>query len=329
MHAVASCGVSSSLAKIADAEWSRCCESVRKSSTQIGGLGQWRSLCDGGWMGKVPDDLPDTNVPVGTDPSCAALPVVEEELNSDTDLVSSRTGLAITSRDRPHSNSLPGHPSPTADFDLSQRDLVTVNSDIPALDHFPVPPVHFPLPHLQRGLTSSLDESLGNLPSYGRQTLPALRKQEFPDSTPTTPTEPAVTAITQALSPTMDKRVDISAHLSASSRPNPYQTPAPADLPTIVLDSDNMDFGIRQPHSSPSGVPGSSSLPKGSPRGSGVVLAMRNRFAQNVSYDWRVGTAQKLSFVVCLFSPIERSYNFDPAITGQCANHRQSLSTWR
>lgn len=279
-------------------------------------------------MGKVPDDLPDTDVPVITGSSAATLPVDEEELNSDTNPASKRTGLVFISRDHPYSNPLPGHPSPIPDSGLSQHDPVTVNSGIPALDHFPVPPVHFPLPHLQRGLTNSLDGPPGNHSSYGRQTLPALRK-ESPDSAPTTPTEPVAATKTQALYPTMNKRVDISTHLSASSRPDPFQAPAPADLPMAVLDSDGMDFGIRQPHHSPSGVLGSSSLPKGSPRGSGVVLAMRNRFTQHVSYDWHIGTAQKLNFVVHLFSPIERSYNFDPSIAGQRVNHRQPLSTWR
>lgn len=236
-------------------------------------------------MEKVPDDLPDPDVPVMAGPSPAALPLVEEELNSGTDLASNRAGLVIISRDHPHSDPLPGHPSPTPDFDLSQRDPVTVNSDIPALDHFPVPPVHFPLPHLQRGSTNSLDGPLGNHPSYGRQTLPALRK-EPPDSALTTSTRPVVATTTQAPSPAANKRVDKPAHLSAS-----YQAPAPADVPMAVLDPDNMDFGVRELHHSPSGVLGSSSLPKGNPRGSGVVLAMRNRFAQNVSYDRHVGSA--------------------------------------
>ena len=94
-HAAVTCSVSSTLARIADAEWARCCESVRKSSPQIGSLGEWRSLCDGGWMEKVPDDLPDIDTSVATGPSLAPLPMVEEELNSDTDLGVTRTTLEI------------------------------------------------------------------------------------------------------------------------------------------------------------------------------------------------------------------------------------------
>ena len=280
-----SCSISSSLARIADAEWARCCESVRKSSPQIGTLGQWRSLCDSGWMGKVPGDLPDTDTPVTAGPSLAALPGVEEELNSDPDLAFNRAGLAIISRDQAHHDPLPVLPSPMTDSDLSQHGPVTVKSDIPALDHFPVPPVHFPLPHSQRGLTSSLDGPVGNPHLYGRQmTFPVLRTREPPDLTATTPTELAVATATQTPSPTTNKRVDTSTYLSTPSRSDPYQTSPPADLSTTELIADGTDFGIRQTHLLPSsGSPGSSSLPKGSPRNSSVVLAMRNRFAQNVS----------------------------------------------
>jgi len=283
-HATVSCSVSSSLAKIADAEWVRCCESVRKSSPQIGSLGQWHSLCDGGWMGKIPDDLPDIDAPVATGPSLAALPAVEEELNSGPDPVLNRTSLTITSRDHANPNPPLALPSPTTDSDLSQHDPVTVKSDIPALDHFPVPPIHLPLPHPQRSLTGSPDGPVGNPPSYGRQmTFHVLRTQEPPDSAATIPTELAVVAVTQTPSPTTNKRAEISTHLSTSSRSDPHQTLSPID-PT-GLSANSTDFAILQPHTLPSGSPGSSNLPKGSPRNSGVVLAMRNRFAQNVSYN--------------------------------------------
>lgn len=283
-HATVSCSVSSSLARIADAEWARCCESVRKSSPQIGSLGQWHSLCDGGWMGEIPGDLPDIDTPVVTGPPLAALPAVEEELNSGPDPAFKRTSLAITSRDHTNTNPPLSLPSQTTDSDLSQHDPVTVKSDIPALDHFPAPPVHFPLPHPQRGLTGSPDGTVGNPPSYGRQmTFPVLRTQESPDFAATIPTELAVVTVTQTPSPATNKRVEISTHLSAPSLSDQYQTLSLTD-PT-GLTAGSTDFGIRQPHTLPSGPPGSSNLPKGSPRNSSVVLAMRNRFAQNVSYD--------------------------------------------
>jgi len=293
-HAAVTCSVSSSLARIADAEWARCCESVRKSSPQIGSLGEWRSLCDGGWMGKIPDDLPDTDSPVATGPSLAALSVVGES-NSNTDPGANRANLANTIRDYTPSNLLPVFSSPTTDSDPSRHDPAAAEGDIPALDHFPVPPVHFPLPHLKRILTGSLDGSAGDPRSYGRQmTSPVLPIHESPEVTAATRTELAAAAATQTPSPTTNIWADTSTHLPAPSRSDPYQTSLPTDLSATGLTTDHTEFGIRQPHLlPPSSSSGSSNLPKGSPRSSGVVLAMRNRFAQNVSYSRRAYAIQK------------------------------------
>jgi len=284
-HAAVTCSVSSSLARIADAEWTRCCERVRKSSPQIGSLGEWRSLCDSGWMGKVPDDLPDAGVPVATGPSSTPLPVVEEELGGDTDLRVNRTRPVNTNTgDHTPSNLSPVLPPLTTDSDQPQRDPITVEDDVPALDCFPAPPVHFPLPHLQRVSTNSLDRPI---PSYGRQvTSPVLPVQESPGPTATTPTELAAATATQTPSPIANTWADAPIYLPTPSRSDPNQTLSPADPPTTVLTTDNAEFGIRQPRSLlPSGSLGSYDLSRGNPQSSGVVLAMRNRFAQNVSYD--------------------------------------------
>lgn len=283
------CSVSSSLARIADAEWARCCERVRKSSSQIGGLGEWRSLCDGGWTGKVPDDLPDIDLPVETGPS---LPAVEEELNSDTDM---KVNSASPANDRRgYTYTTPNLPSSATDSNPSQHDPVTMKGDIPALDHFPAPPVHFPLPHLQRVSTGPSDGSVP--PSYGRRvTFPALPVQGSPGLTGTTPTEPTVTPTTQGQPPAVNIRADATMYLPAPSRSDVGHTPLPADVSTAVSTAENTEFGIHQPPP-PSGSSGSSSLHKGSPHNSGVVLAMRNRFAQNVSYDRRVRTVRKTEF---------------------------------
>ena len=294
-HAAVTCSVSSSLARIADAEWARCCENVRKSSPQIGSLGEWRSLCDGGWTGKIPDDLPDTDIPIATGPSLAALSAVEEEPNSDTDLGANRASLANTSDCTP-SNLLPVLHSPTTDSDLSRHDPVAVKGDLPTLDYFPVPPVHFPLPHLKMVLTGSLDGPAGNPPLYGRRiTSPVLPIQESPDLTATTPTELAAVTATQTPSPTRNIRAETFTYLPAPSRSDPYKTLLPTDPLTTGLTTDNVEFEIRKPHPlPPSGLLDSSSLPKGSPRSSGVVLAMRNRFAQNVSYNRCAYVIQKV-----------------------------------
>ena len=47
------------MSRVADAEWQRSCESIRRFSPTIGPLGEWRALCEGGWSGSVPQGLPD------------------------------------------------------------------------------------------------------------------------------------------------------------------------------------------------------------------------------------------------------------------------------
>ena len=234
-------------------------------------------------MGKVPDDLPDIDIPVASGPSLTPLPAVEEELNNDTDLKVNKASPANISRDHIPPNLLPVLPSSTADSDPSQHDPVNAEGDIPALDHFPAPPVHFPLPHLQRGSTGPVDGCVP--PSYGRQVIsPVLPTHEPAGLTPTTPTEPAVATTIQSPSPAANVWADTSPYLPAPPHPDLNQTPLSTNLSTTP--TDNTEFGIRQSHPlHPSGSSSSSTLPKGSPQSSGVVLAMRNRFAQNVSCD--------------------------------------------
>ncbi|KAG6331724.1 hypothetical protein ID866_7366 [Astraeus odoratus] len=58
-HALTMFGVAACLARVADAEWARTCESVRRFAPTIGPLGQWRALCEGAWSGPLPEDLPE------------------------------------------------------------------------------------------------------------------------------------------------------------------------------------------------------------------------------------------------------------------------------
>ncbi len=72
--------LAASLSRVAEAEWMRGCESVRRFSPTVGQLGQWRALCEGGWGGAVPPDLPDGNDP---DASETSNPTDSKELDSD------------------------------------------------------------------------------------------------------------------------------------------------------------------------------------------------------------------------------------------------------
>lgn len=284
-QAAVTCRVSSAIARVADAEWTRCCESVRKSSPKIGSLGEWRSFCDSGWTGNIPDDLPDNNGPVATGPPLAAFLSAEEDLNSDTDMGTNRTIQADTRRDHTPPNSHPALPPLAASPDPEKHDLATMNSDIPALDNFPAPPLHFPLPHLRGAIKSPLDGGAGNPPLYGRQIASlVLPNKEAPNSTPATPQELGTTTTTHTKPPAMDVTPETSTYFPVMSRSDAHQHLSLTDPSTVALTAENTEFGVRRHQPlTPSGSSGSPSLPRGSPRSSGVVLAMRNRFSQNVS----------------------------------------------
>ncbi|KAH9933642.1 uncharacterized protein BXZ73DRAFT_46315 [Epithele typhae] len=57
-HTATMYNLASSFSRVADSEWVRSCESVRRFSPTVGQLGQWRALCEGGWQGSMPPDLP-------------------------------------------------------------------------------------------------------------------------------------------------------------------------------------------------------------------------------------------------------------------------------
>jgi hypothetical protein len=57
-HTSATYSVAACLSRIADTEWVRSCEEVRRFSPTVGQLGEWRSLCEGGWTGSIPQGLP-------------------------------------------------------------------------------------------------------------------------------------------------------------------------------------------------------------------------------------------------------------------------------
>jgi hypothetical protein len=53
--------VAATLSRVAEAQWLRTAEGLRRFSPLIGQLGEWKALCEGGWTGPVPGDLPDVD----------------------------------------------------------------------------------------------------------------------------------------------------------------------------------------------------------------------------------------------------------------------------
>ncbi|KAG6909058.1 hypothetical protein DXG01_002211 [Tephrocybe rancida] len=58
-HATTTYSAAACLSRVADAEWLKTCEGVRRYAPTIGQLGEWRALCEGGWSGSIPPDLID------------------------------------------------------------------------------------------------------------------------------------------------------------------------------------------------------------------------------------------------------------------------------
>lgn len=139
-HTLVTFNVAASLARIADAQWSRTCESMRRVSPTIGPLGEWRSLCEGAWTGPLPDDLPDSETQAAA---------VSEWGQTGTSVRRSLPVPPVTSHS-PSSVSVsaaslldpPRSPFTTANQNQNQG---SVNS-ITTLSAFPFPPTHFPVP---------------------------------------------------------------------------------------------------------------------------------------------------------------------------------------
>ena len=47
------------MSRVAEAEWLRTTEGLRRFSSLIGQLGEWKAYCEGGWTGPIPGELPD------------------------------------------------------------------------------------------------------------------------------------------------------------------------------------------------------------------------------------------------------------------------------
>ncbi|PBL03505.1 hypothetical protein ARMGADRAFT_1157610 [Armillaria gallica] len=67
-HTSTTFSVAACVSRIADAEWLRACEGVRRYAPTVGPLGEWRALCEGGWGGPMPPDLPDLGAPAQQEP---------------------------------------------------------------------------------------------------------------------------------------------------------------------------------------------------------------------------------------------------------------------
>ncbi|KAG1871925.1 hypothetical protein C8R48DRAFT_651920 [Suillus tomentosus] len=140
-HTSTTYSIAACLSRVADAEWARSCESIRRFSPSIGPLGEWRALCEGAWTGPLPDDLPDI-LPA---PARAPLPtrgVTEWGQNIPPGKHEYQTSFPLPSQANPADLERPHPPFSSNEQNQNQG---SINS-ITTLSAFPFPPTHFPIP---------------------------------------------------------------------------------------------------------------------------------------------------------------------------------------
>jgi len=183
-HISTTYNVAACLCRIADSEWLRTCESVRRFSPTIGQLNEWRPFCEGGWQGSVPEDLQDLDgnqhvqldregaverrpadhQPISTSPQHAVNHPSKEAADSAQRRPTSATPYSGEMDGRPNllrsqnhlpasslnasSDSLEGHVTsrPPSLEPPRQFGNETNTDSVRSLSAFPLPPSHFPLP---------------------------------------------------------------------------------------------------------------------------------------------------------------------------------------
>lgn len=90
--------VAACLARLADFEWHKVCECVRRFSPAIGPLVSFRSLCEGGWTGPLPSNLPDITGP-------NVVPTPQAELDARLNSLEENNRQSTTATPEP-----PNHP---------------------------------------------------------------------------------------------------------------------------------------------------------------------------------------------------------------------------
>ncbi|KAJ6576525.1 hypothetical protein DFH09DRAFT_1260726 [Mycena vulgaris] len=207
-HTSTTYSVAACVSRVADAEWLRSCEGVRRFSPTIGPLGEWRALCEGGWTGPFPPPLVDPD----PDPQqIQSAQEAEDGTMRNVNPTNASTPVQSYERDQtplasPFASPNPPRPSlphmqqtsPPSSFE-PPRPFVDPNSgSVRSLSAFPPPPTHFPIPSAssrqqqsqQASSSSSASNSNLDFPTSS-QDGPALlepnRQVEEPTSLPPSP----------------------------------------------------------------------------------------------------------------------------------------------
>ncbi|KAF5391668.1 hypothetical protein D9757_002377 [Collybiopsis confluens] len=207
-HSTTTYSIAASVSRVADAEWLRSCENVRRFSPSIGKLNELRAFCEGGWTGPIPQDLTDVEIdappsPVDQDGFTPRRPDFDDDHDlrnispgigkseNPTPINSpSTTDLAANQNDALSKQSAPSPVITSAQVQYQNRLTQVTQSSVPpssfdsprpfadsdnagsvrSLSQFPAPPTHFPLPPPMNHRPSAASVNLSS-PSYTRQLL--------------------------------------------------------------------------------------------------------------------------------------------------------------
>lgn len=238
--------LASSFSRVADAEWVRSCESVRRFSPTVGTLGRWKALCEGGWSGAYPPDLPGLN---GSVDQSEAPSSPSGTNDNDSGLAEETTrDLAPPRSDKP----APQYSSRNAsEQGLASRAVTPGQSPVPPPQYFPSTPAgdqQSTDDHSLHGSTKEAEERKSIVDNEERKghstTLASLAAFPSPPTHYPLPPLPGnkVTA-SPVHTPTQETHSEISqgSHSSSGLAPFPRLTdsPAPDSVSTPPLTDDS------------------------------------------------------------------------------------------
>ena len=269
-HISTTYSVAACLCRIADAEWHRTCESVRRFSPTIGQLNEWRPFCEGGWQGSIPEDLQDLDGdkhvqfsregavekrPADRQPIPTSLQHAENHASKEpTDSAQRRStpatprsgemdGRQNLLRSQDHlqasslntsADSLKGHiASRPPSFEPPRQFGNETNTDsVRSLSAFPLPPNHFPLPPPRQQQPSSTLVNTPTMPGFAESSAPPSQNYGEGKSTQ------------QGTSPSEQKETD---RVTLKASVNSLETGVPRPLP---VRSETMPPGTLSNHHS-------------------------------------------------------------------------------
>ena len=251
--------LSSSLSRVADGQWLRICEELRRVSPNIGQVGEWRALAEcsscyscwpmlhlttwytANWTGPIPPSLPefeDSSGPLAEhEPPGAQKVSVDglappESVGTPAPEYASRAVTPTDSSSQPPRyfsparQATPKVDAPPETEDVRDRSL-SVNS-LASLSSFPPPPTHFPLPSLPSNDIENTRQ-LSSQSSSSSSSAPQLQ--------PNTPTPSSQTSSTPTAAALGKLRKDSATFFDFASPPaSPTnQTHDPTTNEVVVL----------------------------------------------------------------------------------------------